>query len=178
MSKKKVKINAEQINSWEDAEGVLRRLAELRMQVRQATAEYNEREQARRAQLTAEITPKNDQIESLELGLREFVLVHRSEFEKTKHRVLTHGIVGFRTDPPSIKQIKGFTVNAVLKLVKASKWAWRFVRTKEEINKEEVLAALQAKDVTPDDLAPLGLQRVQEEQFYYELKLAAQEPAS
>ncbi len=176
MAKRKtVKVAAVQISSWDEADTALRELSIKRTKVQKAIADYNEKEQSRRAHLASEIAPIEQDIEAYELGLKNFAATKRLEFGKTKSRTLMHGILGFRNDPPSIKQIKGITVDAAIKLVKASKWAWRFIRQKDELNKEEILAAIAAKDLTLEELTPLGLSRHQEEQFFYELKLAVEE---
>lgn len=177
MAKKRTTIRkkAFPVHSYEEADQVLQRMSVLKAQIDKSVASYNEREQERRGKLTEEITPLQEQIAEMEEGLVRFAADNRDDFDKKKSRDLNHGIIGFRFNPPSIKSIKGVTLEAALKLVKASKHAWRFVRQKEEINREEVLAALAAKEITEEELIPLGLCKDQKEEFYYELKLAVDE---
>lgn len=173
--RKTVRKKAYPVHTYEEADTVLQRVAILRAQVDQAVSAYNEREQERRGKLTAQIQPLQDEIAEIEEGLLQFATSHREDFDKRKRRELNHGVLGFRFNPPSIKTIKGVTLDAALKLVKASNHSWRFVRTKEEINKDEILAAVAAKDITEEDLTPLGLRKEKKEEFYYETKLAAEE---
>lgn len=177
MAKKRttVRKKAYPVHSYEEADLVLQQVAVLKSQVDKAFASYNEREQERRARLTAEVSPLQERIAEMEEGLLRFASDRRDDFDKKKSRDLNHGIIGFRMNPPSIKALKGITLEAALKLVKASKHAWRFVRQKEEINREEILTALAAKEISEDDLTPLGLYKDQVEEFYYDLKLAAED---
>jgi phage host-nuclease inhibitor protein Gam len=177
MAKKRTTIRkkAFPVHSYEEADQVLRQVAVLKAQVSSSVAAYNQREQERRAKLTVEITPWQEQIAEMEEGLLRFASDRRDDFDKKKSRDLNHGTIGFRMNPPSIKAIKGVTLEAALKLVKASKHAWRFIRQKEEINRDEILTALAAKEISEAELTPLGLCKDQVEEFYYDLKLAAED---
>ncbi len=174
-SRTTIRKKAFPVHSYDEADQVLRQIAVLKSQIAASAALYNQREQERRAKLTEEVTPLQERVAEMEEGLLRFASDRREDFDKKKSRELNHGIVGFRMNPPSIKAIKGVTLEAALKLVKASKHAWRFVRQKEEINREEILTAIAAKEIAEDDLTPLGLYREQVEEFYYDLKLAAQD---
>ena len=48
---------------------------------------------------------------------------------------LLHGTLGFRTSPPSVKQIKGVTCAHTLDALRTRGFMW-LIRTKEEIDKE------------------------------------------
>jgi phage host-nuclease inhibitor protein Gam len=55
---------------------------------------------------------------------------------------LTHARIGFQMGTPKVEKKKGFTWDAVLELVKASKvLAKEFVRTKVELDKKAILGA-------------------------------------
>lgn len=78
-----------------------------------------------------------------------------------------HGTVGFRTTPPALKNRKGFTWAAVLELVKVK--LPTYVRTKEELDKESLLAARNTDEVSK--LFPsIGVEVVQSETFGVTLK--------
>ena len=57
---------------------------------------------------------------------------------------LAHGTIGFRTNPPKLEKKKGFTWDAVTDLLK--KYFPNLVRTKEEPNKESIIAMRDEKE--------------------------------
>jgi phage host-nuclease inhibitor protein Gam len=57
---------------------------------------------------------------------------------------LTHGTVGFRTNPPKLEKKKGFTWEAITELLR--KHFPDLVRTKEEPNKEAIIAMRNDKE--------------------------------
>jgi len=91
-------------------------------------------------------------------------------FSKRRSIGTRHGIVGFRLGTPKLKTLRGITWEAVLDKLKEK--APGYIRTTEEPAKDQLLA-----DRNKDKIAPLlpeiGLQVVQEELFYIELKKSA-----
>lgn len=85
-------------------------------------------------------------------------------FEKKKSMELTHGTVGFRTGTPKLVTLRGFQWAAVFQLVKDK--LNNYVRIKEEVNKELLLA-----DRDKIDLSSVGLKVTQDETFYVEPNL-------
>lgn len=88
---------------------------------------------------------------------------HPELFAKKKSFETTFGTLGFRTDTPSLKTLKGFTWASVVELCKRN--LPDYVRNKEEPNKEALLA-----DREKVNLADIGVQVVQQETFYVDLK--------
>lgn len=86
-------------------------------------------------------------------------------FGKKKSYETTHGAVGFRTGTHKLKTRKGFTWESVLVLLKKLKPD--YVRTKEEPNKELLLAD---RDKLKAELPDLGVEVGQDETFFIELK--------
>nr|CAJ1762309.1 Mu Gam-like end protection [uncultured phage] len=90
-----------------------------------------------------------------------------SLFSKTKSYKSAHGIFGFRTGTPKIKQLKGFTKESVLALVKAI--LPDYIRTAEEVAKDRLLADRDKEEVA-EKLSKCGMVVVQDETFYVEPK--------
>lgn len=88
-------------------------------------------------------------------------------FVKKKSLETVHGVVGFRTGTPSLKTLKGFTWASVLTLVK--KTLPEYLRTKEEVNKELLLAD-RDKATIKVAMAEIGVCVAQDETFFIELK--------
>ena len=107
----------------------------------------------------AEMKPYQEKISELFEGLFIFAESHRQELtENEKHKTVeaVHGIFGWRMTPPavSLKNVK-----TVLKRLKEERLD-RFIRTKEEPNKEAMLAEPEvAKKIK-------GISIVQHEEFF------------
>jgi len=86
----------------------------------------------------------NDLVEQLEEPtdiLEAFAKEQKESWGKKKSFELLHTVIGFRTGTPKVSKDKKFTWDAVLELMKKNKEAFaNFIRTKEEINKENILA--------------------------------------
>lgn len=102
-------------------------------------------------------------------------------FTKKKSLDMAHGTIGFRTGTPALKTLKGFTWASALTLVK--KYIPGYVRTKEEIAKDKLLAdrELEAVEFIENDItkkqvpmgtamAECGIMVAQDETFYVEPK--------
>jgi phage host-nuclease inhibitor protein Gam len=173
MAKKRVVKEGIPIDTWEDADMALCEIATMKAVIDERTAHYNEEEQQQRAVLTAELQPLQEKVSKYEIGLQEFAVSHRDEFLKQKKSMkLNHGTLSFRISPPSLKTIKGVTWDAALGFIRAVKSMREYIRTKEEIKKDEILAAVSAQMLDEKDLLTVGLRVDQSEEFYYETHLA------
>ena len=75
--------------------------------------------------------------------------------------------MGFRTGTPALKTLKGFTWESVKNLLK--EFLPGYVRTKEEADKEKLLADREKEEVAA--LFPkVGVKVTQDEAFFVELK--------
>lgn len=115
------------------------------------------------------ITLKEAMEEPMEI-LEVFAREQKPNWGKKKSLELLHSTIGFRTGTPKVEKDKKFTWDGVAELIKNSKvFGPIFLRTKEEINKEAIIAC-------QDEKILQGLQEkcfvrvVQEESFYVETK--------
>lgn len=116
-----------------------------------------EKYEARISQLQEE---RDEQFEVMQVWAE----ANDEQFAKRKSIDLTHGTIGFRTCPPKLVTRKGFKWGGVLELVKAAMPG--YVRTKEDLDKERLLA-----DRETVDLKALGMEVAQDETFYVTPKL-------
>ncbi len=175
-TRKKVQLKRHDVNNWDEADVVLKEIAVIDETIRKGEAAYNAAEQERRAKLTAAHFPLREKKQEYELGLEAFTVAHRVELGDKKSKGLKHGEVNFRVHPPAVAKNRGVTWSAVLDLVKASKkWAKKFIRTKEEINKDAIIAAHSAGDIDGNELNTMGMAVTQKETFGYKTKLAVEE---
>lgn len=99
-------------------------------------------------------------------ALMQWAEAHPDEFQGRRSVDLLHGVAGWRMTPPAVKPMRGFTWAGVLDRLKEL-GRLEFIRTKEEVNKESILAARET-----EDLRELRVQVVQEDEFYLDAKLS------
>ena len=90
---------------------------------------------------------------------------HPELFEKKRSIETAFGILGYRLGTPKVDRRKGFTWSACLELLKAK--FPQFVKVKEDINKEALLAD---KTLSENDLKTVGVEIIQNDTFYIDLK--------
>ena len=83
-----------------------------------------------------------------------------------------HGVAGFRTGPPRLKTLARARWERVLKSLRELNWGGAYIRVKEEINKERIIADIGAGKLAEGDLRQAGAQVVREETFFVEPKQA------
>lgn len=107
--------------------------------------------------------------------MQAFATEHREElFSKRKSYESAHGVFGFRTGTPKLKNLKGFTWKAVTNMVK--EFLPEYIRTTEELAKDKLLADREKEEVL--QLLPrCGMTVVQDETFYVEPKKENEQPA-
>lgn len=88
-------------------------------------------------------------------------------FSKRKSLESAHGVFGFRTGTPKLKNLKGFTWAAVTNLCR--ELLPQYIRTSEELAKDRLLADRDNPDVA-GYFPKIGVQVVQDETFYVEPK--------
>ena len=121
-----------------------------------------------REKYAADLTEQQKNREEAFGILRTFATENRADlFSQRKSMETTHGILGFRTGNPQIKQVKGFTVASSVNLLR--EFAPDYIRTKEEPAKDKLLADRDNEGI--DELmAKVGLVVDQDETFYVEPK--------
>lgn len=93
-----------------------------------------------------QITELQEALEEPAQVLQVFATEQKDSWGKKKSLELLHCTIGFRTGMPKVCKEKKFTWDAVLELVKKSKSLNKlFVRTKEELDKEAILATKDEK---------------------------------
>ena len=88
-------------------------------------------------------------------------------FSKKKSMESAHGVFGFRTGTPKLKNLKGFTWAAVTNLCR--ELLPDYIRTTEELAKDKLLADRSIEEIA-EFFPKIGVQVVQDETFYIEPK--------
>ena len=122
------------------------------------------------------IREKNaEEVTALQKKKEEALVIAETYCKENKERLFSeqrsmdtlHGQVGFRTGTPALKTLKGFNWISVLELVKIHLPA--FVRRKEEVDKESILASRNEAEMI-EVLPKIGVEVAQDEKFFITLK--------
>jgi phage host-nuclease inhibitor protein Gam len=116
-----------------------------------------------------DITELNEALaEPIEV-LQVFGNEQKTAWGKKKSMELLHCNIGFRQGNPKVDKAKKFTWDAVVELLKKKPLFKKFIRTKEEVNKEAILA--EKNDALLGQLKEdCFIEIVQEENFFIDLK--------
>lgn len=108
--------------------------------------------------------------------MQAYALENKDElFTKKKSVESAHGVFGFRTGTPKLKNLKGFTWAAVTNMAK--ELLPSYIRTSEELAKDKLLADRELPEVAAF-FPRIGVQVVQDETFYVEPKKENDAPPS
>lgn len=165
--------------SKDDLVKIMERYAECSSKIKVLTGEKEQEVQ----QLTDKIDginksfnekaePLKEQMQEDFEKLQAYALANQeSEFSKKKSIDLINGVIGFRTDKPSVTALKGFTQKSALAEMVSSKSRLlkRFVVVKHSLDKNEILKLRDDKKHM-DALRKVGLEVSQGEQFFAEVK--------
>jgi phage host-nuclease inhibitor protein Gam len=106
----------------------------------------------------------------LRSDIEAYCIKNKYEFEKQRTIDFTIGSVGFRTNPPKVALLnRKYNLKTALELVKRI-FPKSYLRVKEEIDKETILADYSQKKITDGQLAGVGLKIDQDESFSIDVK--------
>jgi len=148
----------EQVRKFAQATSKIKAIeAEIELQRQEIVRKYENR-----------LANLNEVREETVATLQNFAEYHREDmFSKTKSLELAHGKIGFRMGTPKVEKSKKVTwldIIEDLKLIDPN-----YVRTKEEVNKDLVIANRDNKDAV-FKLNKIGLTVVQDESFFVEAR--------
>lgn len=103
-----------------------------------------------------------------EEDLASWASLNKQVFGARRSLQLTHGVIGWRLGTPALRLRT--RVKAEMAFERVKQHLPEFIRTKEEVNKEALLAAYAGAQVTADLLLGCGYQVTQTERFYVEPK--------
>ncbi|RRD90090.1 host-nuclease inhibitor Gam family protein [Conchiformibius steedae] len=139
MSKTRVKTAALSNQSKQDIIDAIKQIGDISREVKRQEAEMNDGIAALQQQYAEATAPLNAQMEELQKTVQVWCEANRDALTdngSVKSADLVTGTVKWRNNPPSVR-VTGTA--AVLALLKANPDLERFVRVKEEVNKDAVL---------------------------------------
>jgi phage host-nuclease inhibitor protein Gam len=155
------------------AEEILGELAVLKLEEREQKNELDRELTAARESREAPLLKLTKKIEEKTALLESWASANPGEFPKNRKSIeLIHGVIGYRTGTPKLKTLPKWTWDRVLEKLK--EMLPEMVRSKEEVNKEGIIAAVGEGRLEPESARQLGVTVVQDETFFVEPRIAEQ----
>lgn len=169
MKNNRIKLTQPILRSRAEAEATVREICELKTAFALAEAEMNAAVTQAKKQFEERFAPAEKQILEKSALLQAWAENNPSEFHGLKSLDMTHGQIGWRTGQPQLKTLSGWTWDRVLEAIKSFGGAEAYVRLKEEVNKQQLLA--DREKLTDSGLREIGVRVLQEEAFFIEPNL-------
>lgn len=145
------------------AESALMELADLTRKTRSITDDLNAGIDRLKENAKAEASALETRKKEITDALGTYLKMHRAEVLKDRKSIeLAFGVMGFRASS-AISQMRGVTADMSLERLKSGGFS-EGIRVREELDKDVL------RGWPEERLAVIGLQRVQKDQFFVELK--------
>lgn len=145
------------LNSFEDADKALFFLGKEDSFITKKEAEMNSKIQTLKDKYEIETAEARSKKDLIEKSIKSFLNSNKHEFLKVRTKNLVHGAIGFRYGTPKVLLLsKKYNNKTVLELAKKI-FKNKFVRSKEELAKDEIISAFGKGDVDDAKLASIGL---------------------
>jgi phage host-nuclease inhibitor protein Gam len=168
MSKTRIKTPAAAILSREEMEKVVGEIAHLQSKRQQVTGEMNEEVTKLRRQFEVQLVGIDEDLEWKLAVAKDWADRNQAEFGAKKSLAMTHGEVGWRIGNPSLKTLTGWTWDRVLEKLREGGWFSKYLRVKQEVNKEQIIAD---RVELGESLKSIGVRVVQAETFFIEPRI-------
>lgn len=174
MSKSRIKImNAAPVATRAEMEELVGEITTLSAKRQNLLTQRSEEENRVRRLFADDLNDIGEKLDAKVARAQEWAVAHPEEFGKARSIPMAHGVVGFRLGNFTLKTIKGWTWDRVLeKLREMPRWA-DYIRTKQEVDKEKILA--DRGQIAGDELKLIGVQVSQGETFFVEPRLETTE---
>ena len=174
MSKSRIKIPGPLLRSRNDMEECCGRIRALTIEVKALEAARNAALQAVDERYQPELTRLSAAL-GLEFKAAEaWAEANLSGFVPVKSIDMIHAVVGWRIGQPALKTLPGWTFDRVLEHLRNVPVLRCFIRTKEEVDKQGIIASREKLD--EETLRGMGVRVVQEDRFFVEPKLTETQP--
>lgn len=150
----------------EEAEAAMRDLCIASCKLDAKTAKMNEALARVREDFEADISALSETAELLQAKVLSWADKNPQEFAKKKSVEMVHGIVGYRTAPPSVRLVRGVTWDKAIALLEVNHP--ELVRVKKEADKEGLIASRAI--ITEEQFAALGIRIEQAEKPFVDVK--------
>lgn len=159
MARKKIE---QVIGTWDEADRLLREMAECQSRVDAASAETDARVRELTAALQTATAADAERSKTIRLILEQFCETHRDELDG-KSKTLSAGVVGFRLTPPALKCTKGVTWDNVVDQLQRMQRDDLLIFVDPKPDKE---AIKRLADDDPKSFRKLPVEIVQKDEFF------------
>jgi phage host-nuclease inhibitor protein Gam len=169
-----LKIPAVKTRAWMDA--LVREIGSLKLDEKLLLADMDRELRAARRRYERRLLPLARLLEEKTGAARAWADANPEEFGRRRSVDFGHGVAGFRTSPPRLATLAKRKWDRVLKSLHDLRWGAPYIRVREEINKEQIIADVGAGKLAESDLRQAGAQVVRDESFFVEPRLAQPKP--
>ncbi len=149
-------IPATNLTSYDEVNTSLYELGKIESVLAKKEASMNEQIQKIKDKFNEQTAPEQAAKQAYENDIEGFLILHKNDFEKQRTKKLTHGTVGFRFGTPKVLNLsRKYNTKTVLELAKKL-FKSKYVRTKEELNKDAILSDYASGKLTDDKVASFG----------------------
>jgi len=165
----RIKLKCPAVSSRAEMETLVREIAGLKLNEKTLAAGMDAELKAVRDNYETRLATITELLAEKTAAARAWAEASPVEFGGRKSIEFVHGAVGFRTGTPKLKARLKW--DAVLDALRSLRWGATYIRVKEEINKEQLIADFGARILSESELHKAGAEVVREELFYVEPKL-------
>jgi phage host-nuclease inhibitor protein Gam len=153
------------VNSWKEVDVRGKEICELRTRLEVETAKMNAEIETVKARFHARLTAAKEHVVLRETAIADFYRSHQAELGATRTYTGTWVTVRARLTS-KLCTVPKWTWEKVLDVCKRLRGGW--VRTKEEVDKEAVKAAVRTENITDQELRTYGMRMVDEDSITIE----------
>lgn len=168
MKKTRIRVVEKNAVTRDEVETLINEIACIENNRRQLTAKMDAEILAIREQCGPNLDKYAEDIKVKTALVQAWAEANPSEFGNRKSIEFPAGKVGFRTGTPKLKTITGWTFARVLEKLLSLPWGAEFVRVKQEVDKEAILAQHSQGTFSQDELRSIGCKVEQDEAFFIE----------
>ncbi|MHC1736867.1 MAG: host-nuclease inhibitor Gam family protein [Ignavibacteriaceae bacterium] len=152
--------------SIKDVEYAFHKMAERQILISKKEAEMNMKIAKIKENYEEETLEARQDYDYFMAEIEGWSIKNKLMFLKTRSIEFPIGKIGFRTNPPKVVLLnKKYNLKTAMELMKRV-FDGKYVRSKEEIDKESILADYSGKKLIDETLAAVGLRVDQDETFF------------
>ena len=167
----RIKLKTTTLNTRTGMELLVREIAGLKLNEQLLNASLDAELQAVRDSYSARFNTLAEALSEKLEAARIWAEANPAEFARRRSIEFTHGSIGFRTGAPKLKTLAKRKWDGVLQELRGAVWGAAYIRVKEEVNKEQIIADISMRTLSEADLRQAGARVVQEELFFVDTKL-------
>ena len=160
----------------DECETLVGQITELTIKKQQLVSEMDEQISTIRSRYETTLGNLDARIEEMTNRCRDWACANTAEFGSKKSIAFTQGVLGFRTGTPKLKTLVGFTFARVLDSLRSVKWGAAYIRIKEEVDKEKLIADYGSMTLESSELREIGVKVDQDETFFVDPAITETEP--